>query len=112
RGVGGEPVVLPEVVLGTLLLCRARLGYHVHEPARRAPELGRSPARGDYDLLHRIEVERERRPLAAALLAEERIVEVRPVHRDVVVDAALAGDRQLVAIWPLQIGRAAGRAQG
>ena len=76
------------------------------KPALRAAEL-RVRAVGDDDhFLHGVEVERERGTLAAALFAEERIVEVRAVDGDVVGDALLAVDRQLVAVRPLHDGHA------
>jgi hypothetical protein len=57
-----------------------------------------------HELLDGVEVEGEGRPLPAALLAEEGIVEVGPVHRHVVVNAALATNRELVAIGALHDG--------
>ena len=111
RGVRREGVILPEVVQRSAQLVGARLRDDVDEPARRAPELRVRTARDDHDFLHRIEIERERRALAAALLAEERVVEVGAVHGNVVVDPALSRDRQLVAVGPLH-DRDVGREQG
>ena len=65
------------------------------------PNSGGRAVGDDHHLLDRVLVERERRALAAALLAEERVVEVGAVHRDVVVDALLAVDADLVAVRPL-----------
>ena len=64
------------------------------------PELRVGAVGHHHEILYRIEVERERRPLAAPLLAEERVVEVGPVYRHVVVDRA-ATDAELVAIGSL-----------
>src|SRR5206468_4049281 len=107
----GDSVELPEVVERAVEQVGAGLGDHVHESRAGAAELGRRSAGGDHDLLHRIEVEREGRPLAAALLAEEGVVEVGAVHRHVVVDPLLPRDRQLVAVGPLH-DRYVGREQG
>ena len=76
------------------------------KPPLRAAELGVGALGHHHDLLDRVEVEGEGRPLAAALLAEERVVEVGAVHRDVVVDALLAVDRELVAVGALHDGDA------
>ena len=101
REVARERVVLPEVVQRAVQLVGARLGDHVHEPAAGPAELGVGSLGDHHDLLHGVQIEREGRPLAAALLAEERVVEVGAIHRDVVVDAALAADAELVAIGAL-----------
>jgi hypothetical protein len=82
-------------------LVRAGLRHHVHEAAARAAELRVRPLGHDHHLLDRVEVEGEGRALAAALLAEERVVEVGAVHRDVVGDALLAVHADLVAVGPL-----------
>ncbi len=107
----GQPVVLAEIVQRAAQLVGAGLGDHVHEARAGTAELGAGAARGHDDFLHRIQIERERRPLAAALLAEERIVEVGAVHRHVVLDAALTRHRQLVAVRALH-DRHVGREQG
>jgi len=90
RQIGREPVVLTEVMNRALDLVRARLGDHVHEARARSAELGRRSARRDDDLLNGVQVEGEGRPLPTALLAEERVVEVRSIDRDVVVDSTLS----------------------
>ena len=97
----GEGVELAEVVQRAVHLVGAGLGDHVHETGRRTPELGVRAVTHDDDFPHGVEVEGERRSLAAALLSEERVVEVRPVDGDVVVNAPLPRDRQLVAVRPL-----------
>ena len=99
--IGREGVVLAEVVRRAAQPVGARLGDDVEEPAARPAELGVRAVGDDDEVLDRVEVERERRALAAALLAEEGIVEVGAVHRDVVVDAALAADADLVAVGAL-----------
>ena len=96
-----QGVPLAEVVERALGLIGARLGNHVHKTTGGPAELGVRAARDHHHLLHGVQVEREGRPLATALLTEERVVEVRPVHRHVVVDPALARHRQLVAVRPL-----------
>ena len=111
RGVLGRDLVpLAEVVGGAGQFVGARPGDHVDEPPGRAAELGGGALVHDHQLADRVLVEGERRPLAAALLAEERVVEVGPVHDEVVEDAALAVDVQLVAVGSLGDGRA-GRQQ-
>jgi hypothetical protein len=93
-------------VRGAVHLVRARLRDDVDEAALRAAEL-RVRAVGDHDhLFDGVEIERERGTLAAALLAEERIVEVGAVDGDVVGDALLSVDRKLVAVRPLHDGHA------
>ena len=83
-----------------------RLGDDVDEAGAAAAELRRGPVGHDDHLFDGVLVEGEGRPLAAALLAEERVVEVRAVHGDVVVDALLAVDADLVAVGPLHDGHA------
>src|SRR5207253_8162444 len=97
----GNRVELAEVVDRAPQLIGAGLRDDVDETGARPAELGRRAPGGDDDLLHGVEVERERWALAAALLSEEGVVEVGSVHRDNVEDAALAGDGELVAIRPL-----------
>src|SRR5947208_7553254 len=87
RGSAGDRIRLAEVVQRAAQLIGPRLRDYVDEPAGRAAELCVGAARQHHDLLHGVEIEGERRPLAAALLAEERIVEVGAVDRDVVVNA-------------------------
>ena len=100
-GRRGEAVALEIGVDRAVEQVRPRLGHHVHEAAVAAAELGGGALGHHHHLLHRVEVEGEGRPLAAALLAEERVVEVRAVDRDVVGDALLAVDRELVAVRAL-----------
>ena len=88
------------------MLVRAGLGDDVDEAALRAAELGVRAVGHDDHFLDGVEVERERGTLAAALLAEERIVEVRAVDGDVVGDALLSVDGQLVAVRTLDDGHA------
>ena len=103
-------VPLPVVVGRAGEFVRSRLGDHVDEPAGRAAELGSSALIDHHQLFDGVLIEGESRALAAALLAEERVVEVGPVDDEVVEDAALAGDVQLVAVRPLR-DRRAGREQ-
>ena len=104
REVRGEAVVLAEVVGRAVKLVGAGLGDDVDEAAARPSEFRVGAVRHDDEVLHRVEIEREGRPLAAALLAEEGVVEVGAVHRDVVVDAALAAHADLVAVGALHDG--------
>ena len=76
------------------------------KPDAAAPELGVGALGHHHHLLDRVQVEGEGRALAAALLAEERVVEVGAVHGDVVGDALLAVDGQLVAVGALHDGHA------
>ncbi len=102
--VRGQTIVLPEVVGRAVELIGAGLGDDVDEPAARTAEFGVSPI-GDYhEVLHRVEVESERRPLATPLFAEERVVEVGAVHRDVVVNPSLSANADLVAVRALHDG--------
>ena len=96
-----DRVELAEIVERSFEIVRPGLGDHVHKTAGRAPELGVGATRDHHQLLHGIEVEGKRRPLAAALLAKERIVEIGAVHRHVVVNTALTRHRQLVAVRAL-----------
>ncbi len=96
-----ERAVLSIIVHRAVQLIRARLRHHVHEAAGGTAELGVGARRRHHDLLHGVEVECEGRTLATALLAEERIIEVGAVDRDVVVNSLLPTDRQLVAVRTL-----------
>src|SRR5206468_4696670 len=69
--VAGEGAVLAIVMGRAMQLVGPRLRDHVDETTGGPPELGVRPARHHHVLLHRVEVERERRALAAALLPEE-----------------------------------------
>ncbi len=106
-----------QAVAGVVVVARAvkvvgaRLGDDVDEARGGAAVLGVGPVGHDHDFGHRVEIESERGALASALLAEERIIEVRAVHRDVVLNAFLAVDRELVAVGPLD-GSDAGRQLG
>ena len=101
-------VPLAEVVRRAAQVVGPRLRDHVDEPAGRAAELGGRPLVHHHEVLDGVLVEREGGPLPAPLLAEERIVEVRPVDDEVVEDAALAADVQLVAVRSLRDRRAGG----
>src|SRR6478672_527483 len=82
-----ERVVFAEVVRRAMELVGARFGNDVDEAAARTTELGVCPISHHHEVLYGIEIEGESGPLAPALLAEEWIVEVCAIHRDVVVDA-------------------------
>ena len=101
RKGSGNFVPLPEVVSGAGELVGPRLGDHVDEAARRAAELGGGALIDHHQLLDGVLIECERRALSPALLAEERIVEIGPVDDEVVEDAALAANVELVAVRSL-----------
>ena len=88
-----------------------RLGNHVDKAPRGAAELGGGTLIDHYEFLDGVLVESECRPLAAALLSEERVVEVRTVDDEVIENASLAADVELVAIRSLG-NRGTGREQG
>ena len=83
-------------------LVRARLGDDVDHAAGGAAELGVGAGRDDLELLDRFERDVDGGALAAHLLAEEAVVVVAAVEADVVEDAALAGEVDLVAVRPLR----------
>ena len=107
--VGRERVVLAEVVRRAVIFIGARLGDHVEEAAAGAAELGIGAVGHHDEVLHCVQVEGEGRALAAALLAEERVVEVGAVDRHVVVNALLAADADLVAVRALHDGHVRGQ---
>ena len=78
------------------------LGDDVDHTAAGASELGVRAARDDLELLDRFERDVDRRALTAGLLAEEAVVVVAPVERDVVEDPALPVDVDLIAVGPLR----------
>ena len=102
----GDRVPLAEIVRGARELVRARLRDDVHEASRGAPELRGRPLVHDDDFLDRVLVEGEGGPLAAPLLAEEGVVEVRSVHGNVVEDPPLSSDVENRAVRTLRDGDA------
>ena len=86
-----------------------RLRDHVDEPAGRAAELRGGALAHHHQILDGVLVEGEGGPLPAPLLAEEGVVEVGPVDDEVVEDAALPADVQLVAVRTLRDRRARGQ---
>ena len=98
---GGHAIPLPEIVGRTLQFVGTRLCDHIHKAPGGPPELGRRTLVHHHHLFDRVLAEGERRPLPAPLLAEEGIVEVGPVHDEVVEDAPLSADVQLVPVGPL-----------
>ena len=101
-------VPLAEVVRRAAQVVRPRLGDHVDEAAGRSAELGGGALVHHHQVLDGILVEGEGGALPAPLLAEEGVVEVGPVDDEVVEDAALAADVQLVAVGPLRYRRTRG----
>ena len=87
---------------GPLEFVGAGLCDHIHKPARRPSELGRGPLVHHHDLFDGVLAEGEGGPLAAPLLAEEGVVEVGAVDDEVVEDAPLAADVELVAVGALR----------
>src|SRR5262249_39222806 len=75
---------------------------HIDHAAGRPTEFCRETVALNLKLLNGLLAhgEGEARPLAASDAAEERLVIIRAVDVDVVVDAALAGDRKAVARRP------------
>ena len=109
RGVLGRDLVpLAEVVARAGEVVGARLGDDADEAARRPAELGGGSLVHDDQLADGVLVERERGALSAALFPEEGVVEVGPVHDEVVEDAALSVDVQFVAVRSLGDGRPRG----
>src|SRR6185295_16582265 len=79
----------------------AALGDGVDKPAGASAELGRGADRDHLEFLDRFEANGERRALAAALLAEERVIGVGAVNREIVLDPFVPVDRDLVAVRAL-----------
>ena len=88
---------------------RAALGHDVDDPARRLAELGRKRVGEHLKLAHGLLAERR------AHAADDRIVVVEPVDRDVVRSRTLAGERQARraggSLLRRPIGRHSGREQ-
>ena len=82
-------------------LVRPGLADDVDDPTGRPSELGRRAARDDLKFLHRVERDIDGRALTADLFTEKPIVEIAAIQTDVVEDAALAGERDLVAVSAL-----------
>src|SRR5207237_7620675 len=82
-------------------LIRARLGDDVDDASGGMAELGAGAGGDHLKLLDRLERDVDRRALPADLLAEEPVGVVAAVEADVVEDAALAGERDLVAVGAL-----------
>src|SRR3989304_389141 len=79
----------------------ARLGNHVDDAARRAPELGAGTGRHHLELLDGVEGDVNRGALPAYLFAEEAVVVVAAVQADVVEHATLPVEVNLVAVGSL-----------
>src|SRR5439155_19271462 len=98
RSQRGDPLIMEQAAPD---LVRARLGDDVDDAAARAAEFGAGAGRHDLKLLDGLERDVDRRALPAHLLAEETVVVVAAVEADVVEDAALPGERDLVAVRTL-----------
>src|SRR5262249_530015 len=81
---------------------RTGLSDHVDHATRRAPEFGIGAAGDDLELLYCFQRDVNRRALSACLLAEEPVVVVAAVQRDVVENAALSVDVDFVAVRTLR----------
>ena len=79
----------------------AGLGDDVDDAAAGAAELGVGTAGHDLEFLDGFERDIDGSALAAGLLAEEAVVVIAAIERDVVEDAALAVDVDLVAVGAL-----------
>src|SRR6266404_4868026 len=83
-------------------LVGAGLGDHVHNATAGAAKF-RAGARGDHlELLHRVKADVHGSALSAGLLTEEAVVVVTAVQADVVKDAALPVEIDLVAVRSLR----------
>jgi hypothetical protein len=101
RQLAGQRFETLEMEHRAVPLIRPRLRDHVDDATRRASELGRRAAGNHLKLLHRVERDIDRHALPADLLTEEAVVEVATVQADVVEDAALPGERDLVTVRAL-----------
>src|SRR5262249_23817103 len=106
RGQAGPLLVFVQRAVGNV---GAGLGHHINEAAGAASEFGRRAIGHYLEFLDGVKTHRERRTLAAALLAEEWIVLARVIDRDIIVDALLPVDRDLVAIGTLNDGHTRGK---
>src|SRR5579862_699210 len=98
RGQGLKTLVIEQTAMKII---RARLRNDIHHAASGSPKFRISPAGNDLELLHCFERDVDRSALPSQLLAEEAVVIVAAIEADVIEDAALAVDIDLVAIWPL-----------
>src|SRR5439155_26387637 len=89
-------------------LVSARLGNDVDDAAGRVAERRACPRGDDLELLDGFEGDVDRCALAAHLLAEETVRVVAAVEADVVEHAALARERDLVAVRTLDDAHAGG----
>ena len=105
---GGQAGPLLVFVQGAVQAVGAGLGDHVDEPAGAASEFGGRAVGHHLHFLDGVQAHGKGGALAAALLAEEGIVVVGAIDGDVVVDALLPVDGDLVAIGSLHDGDAGG----
>ena len=97
----GQGIVLAEEMRRSAQCVGARLGDDVDESAAGAPEFRVGSLGNHNDFRDGVQIEGEGRALTPALLAEEGVVEIGAVYRDIVVDAALSGNGQFVSVRPL-----------
>ena len=97
----GERVVLAEEMRRSAQFVGARLGDDVDESAAGAPEFRVCSLGNHNDFRDGVQIEGEGGALTPALLAEEWVVEIGAVYRDIVVDAALSGNGQFVSVRSL-----------
>ena len=79
----------------------AALGDDVDDAASRAPELCGRASRDDLKLLDGVERDVYGGALATRLLSEEAVVLIAAIEADVVEDAALPCEVNLVTVWSL-----------
>ena len=101
RELAGQRLEPLEVEQRAVRRVRARLRDHVDDAAGGAAEFGRRAGRDDLEFLDRVQRDVDRGALPAGLFAEEAVVVVAAVEADVVEDATLSRERDLVAIRSL-----------
>src|SRR5690348_13931380 len=78
-----------------------RLRDHIHYAAGGTSELSGSSGCDDLELFDRVECDVDSGSLSSDLFPEEPVVVIAAVQTDVVVDSALAGEVDLIAIRTL-----------
>ena len=86
---------------GALELVGARFGDDIDKAAAGASKFGIGALGYDHHFRYCIQIKGEGGALSAALFAEEGVVEIRTIYRDVVVYAALTGNGQFIAVRSL-----------
>ena len=107
---GGEASPFLILMRGAVKFVGAGFRHHIHESAGTAAELRWRSVGHHLEFADRVQIHRERRALAAALFPKKGVVIVRAINRNVVVDALLPIDGNLIAIGPLHNGNPWGQA--